>query len=367
MRIVTSILAVLLICATLRADTVWVSSTPGGAALPRQNVKVAGIRAGSLVFNSSDGRENTRELAQVARLQIDDEPALNTAEEALLAQKFDVAADGYQKTLNATKKDWLKLWAGQRLALAGQRANRFDAAVDGYIAALSADTELAAQFKPALPADAKSPQLAKAVADVTAALNDARVPAPSKQALQTFLAELQQARGMQPTAPPAGATPAPAAQANPATPAAAAPQVPAVAAVSSAAARSKLDAAASALAANDFARAQTEIESSRTAFVDRNDQAQAMFYLAEAKAGLAAQKNDQASWQDAALAYMRVVAHFKDPPASPFVPRALLKTAEIQEKLSDTTAAKNLYTQITQQYANDPAAAAAKAAIERLK
>ena len=121
------------------------------------------------------------------------------------------------------------------------------------------------------------------------------------------------------------------------------------------------------LAEKQFDAVITDINSAAALFVTPTDQATALFYLAEAHAGRAAQAESPAAWQDAALAYMRVVAHFKDAAGAPFVARSLLKAAEITEKLNDSPAAIALYRQILQQHPADAAANSARAALERLK
>jgi TolA-binding protein len=125
-------------------------------------------------------------------------------------------------------------------------------------------------------------------------------------------------------------------------------------------ARRKLTAAMRALEAKDFAKAISEIESGKASFVDPNQQAEALYTLAEAKYALAQAKKEPGELKDVALAYMRVVAHFRDLPTKPHVADALLKTAMIEEQLNDPAAANQLYQQIVQQYPSDPAAAVAK-------
>src|SRR5439155_5819336 len=125
------------------------------------------------------------------------------------------------------------------------------------------------------------------------------------QALQAFLLELQRARGDEKTA----------VQAAPPS---------AGGAGTGSVAKQQLDAAAAALAARDYSKTIAQITAAKVALIDPKDQADALYYLAEAQAGLAEQKNDRAALQDAGLAYMRVVAHFKDAtPLSPRVPLAL--------------------------------------------
>ena len=269
---------------TARADTVWVrSASAGGAAvslLEIKDVRINGVTDGKLRFESA-GRQSSRELAQVARVQIDDEPALSAAETALAANQLDAAADGYRKVLAGTTKEWVKTWSAQRLLeLQGRQGGDKGAA-------------------------ATAQQLPQSSAPATVA--------------------------------------------------------------GGAIAKVNLDAAAAALKANDFAKAKAEIDANRRAFLEPADQAQALFYLAEAQAGLANQANDPAAWKDTALAYMRVVAHFPDGPTASLAAQSLLKTAQIEQKLNDLEAAKALYQQLAAQYPADPSAAAAKTMLEQLK
>jgi TolA-binding protein len=340
----------LLAVASARADTLWIrSASAGGGAvsvLEIRDVKVTGVEGGKLLFNSA-GRDTSRDLAQISKLQVDDEPALSAAENALGSNQFDAATDGYRKALDGASKDWVKTWAAQRLIFAAQRANRFDVAVQGYIALVITDPAIAAASKPALP-NGQSSFLATAINQVNTALGDAKLAPPQRQALTTFLLDLQRAKGDEKAA---AATVEQLLKNNP-DPAAGA-----------AIAKLKLDSAAAALKGNDFAKAKAEITSNRAAFTDPKDQAQALLILAEAQAGTANQSNDANAWKDAALAYMRIVAHFPD---SPTAPPALLKTAQIEQKLNDLDAARSLYQQLAKQYPSDPSAAAAQAALQQL-
>jgi hypothetical protein len=162
----------------------------------------------------------------------------------------------------------------------------------------------------------------------------------------------------------ASLAPKPAVTTPPAGPAGAAvaPQPAPAGVAASANVKAKLDAIAAMLTRNEFQPAMTEIHLNRPLFSDPAAQAKALFYLAQAEAGLAAVRSDSQAWQDVALAYMRVVAHF---PASPLAPQALLQVAQIEkQQLNDPAAARAIYQQISNQYASDPAAATAK---EQLK
>jgi TolA-binding protein len=345
--------------APLRADTVWISSSGGGGtnAIMLSNVKVTGIADGKLTYQFPAGNSCAREIAQDARMQIDDEPLLGQAEEAAAAGRWDVATDALLKELSTTGKEWLKPWIGRRLVVAAQQANRFDAAATGYIALLLADPAHAADVRPALP-DGRSSYLVTALAQVAQALRTPNLAPSARQALLSFQLDLQRARGDQQAA---SATMQRMLQAG-----AQGGNDPAAAAQL---ARIKLQQAAMQLDKGDFAGATQTIRSNSKIFLEPRDQAQALYYLAEAQAlaAAAATQNDAAAWQDAALAYMRVVAHFKDAPDAPFVPLSLLKTAQIEEKLNDPAAARTLYEQVVAQYPQDPAAATARAATAHLQ
>ena len=99
-----------------------------------------------------------------------------------------------------------------------------------------------------------------------------------------------------------------------------------------------------------------------------------MYLIAEARYGaaLALKQNpptpaDIAALQDAALAFMRVVAHFKDLPDRPHVAQAMLRTGQICEMTNDASGATRAYTQLVQQYPDDPNVPAARQGLDRLK
>ncbi len=394
--VVLAMAAVAAMAATARGDTIWVTGASGGGnAMEMGGVQIEKIQDGRLMYATAGGGGNAKDVRQIARVAADNEPALNAAEEALAKNLPDVATDQYRKALASSTKEWVKVWAAQRLTQAAPRANRFDAAASGYIFLLVREPGRAADFKPALPT-AQSTFLTSAINEATNALATPSLAPAAKEALQAFIAELQAARA---AAAPAGApaaqaaTGAQAVQPSAAQPTAVAPgagagagagagQAPQAGSVAAAAsadaavaanqklAREKLAAVSAALERKDFPGAITEIKASSKIFTEGRDQAQALYFIAEAQTGIARAKNDAAAWQDAALAYMRVVAHFQEfESARPFVARSMLKAAQIQEtaQIKDPAAARTLYEQLIAQFPADPAAAEAKAALERLK
>jgi TolA-binding protein len=359
-RLVPRLLAVLtamsVFAGAARADSLWVSSARGDAAaatnaMELAKVKIVRVEDGEMVFANASGRESKRTLDQVERIAIDDEPALNPADEAFAQGKFEGAIDGYLKTIQSTRRDWLKEYVARRLLTAAEKVNRFDAAATAYIAAVLGKGKPPA--KPAMP-DAKSTYLASAAKEVDVALQNAKLSAGQRQALLSFLLDLHRARNDQKAMAEvmeqmvkAGAVAA---------------NDPAAA---GALARMKLDVAAVAIDGKQYKKALDEINGSRNVFTEPGDQAQALFLLAQAQEGLAGE--DATALADAALAYMRVVAHCKDVNgAKPQVVESLMRTASILERTKNSKAALELYQQVATQYADDPAAAKAQESVQRL-
>ena len=337
------------------ADTLWVSTAKGDAAaatnaMEYAKVKITRIDDKVVTFSTTAGRESERPAEQVVRIAIDDESTLTTGEEAFVGGKWDVAVESYLKTIKSTQREWLKGYVAKRLLVAAEKINRFDAAAAAYVAAILGGGKPPA--KPAMP-DAKSTYLATAVKEVEGALQNPKLSADQRQALLSFLLDLHRTRNDQKgmadvmqQLQKAGALAA---------------NDPAAA---GALARMKLDVAAVALDAKQYKKVVEEINASRAIFVNPADQAQALFLLAQAQEGLAGE--DANALNDAALAYMRVVAHCKDAPGKPHVVESLMKTASILERTKNAKAALELYQQVVAQFADDPAAAAARENAQRL-
>lgn len=363
-------------CASARADTVWVRANEKGGALPYQNVRVEGLnKDGELVYTViASGRQATKALDNVSRIHLVSDPQFSAAEEAFDQGDFKKAAAGYQKVVASSAPAWVKDRAGLRLIEAASQTGDFAAAVTGYLAAVGKNAELAKQYRPKIPAN--NPQAAAAVVpEVERAAANTRLAPTQRQMIELFLVDLYRAANQNDKAAAlvdrmTGGTVAPAArprQANePAMPGAAqAPAVPATAApAGDVQAGLRLRAAALALEQKDYPKALAEIDAGKALFSEPRQQADALYYRAEALANLA---KDDKGLADAALAYMRVVAHFKDDPAKPHVADALLKTAGLQERLKALPEALALYEQTAQEFAGTPAAEQAQQGAARLK
>lgn len=328
----------------LRADTVW---TSGGQLkiAPARIIRIQGDR----LYYEMGGRETSRELGQIYQIEVDGEPVLNAAEEAWVKEDWNAAVDGYVKSARSTaagSKAWLAQWSTVRLIQSANKAGRLDAAVSGYLVLLSSQPDLAGKYKPTLPE--KSTFLDSAVTQTEAKLKEPRLPDAAKRALLGFLLELHRARGDLKKA------------------AEVAEQLGDSGALSPQdQAELALGQARIALDQKNYAEVARVVESRRSIFVDPNQQADALFLVAEAKSKLA--KDDKNALKDAALAYMRVVAHFSNVDGKPRVAASLLRTADLYQQLDEPQTALKLYERLIADFPTDPAAREAKQKADALK
>ena len=313
--------------------------------------KITGIAAGpdgpELTF-SINGRPTAKPLGQIAQVAIDGQPVLNDAEVAYGAADWDRATDGYEKATRAASADWLKRFIAGRQLTAASKAGRFDAAARAYVALVDADPAAAASSKPELP-KGKSDFLDTAVKDVQQAADRASDP-QKKQALLSFLLDLQTARGDETAAADSlqalvesagaagGATDDPAQR--------------------SLLQQVRLGEAKVALDAGKPDEAIAAIEGHQDVFTDAAAQAEALYLLARARQAKAG--DDADALQDAALSYMRVVAHFGGPRGEPRAADALLAVADIHRQLDEPRTADALYKQVAAEYPGTPAATTAE-------
>lgn len=303
-----------------------------------------------MLFFSFQGNEVSRELGKIGRIAVDDEPALTAAEEAFAAGRFDQAVDGYEKTARSSAKPWAREWASVRLVEAAAKSGRFDAAVAGYVQLVLKDP--ASVVKPPLP-EGRSTYLDTAVQQLERALAG-RLGDAQQAALLAFLVEIQNARGDEPAANAAAERLDAVLARDPANPAAARAQ-----------ARRQLQSAGRLISEKKFDQAIADLQAGGERFTEPSEQAEALFLIAEARHAKAGE-GDATALQDAALAYMRVVAHFTDVPGRPRVAAALLKAGEISARLGDPQTARRLYDEVIRDFADDPAARSAAAAIKAL-
>jgi tetratricopeptide (TPR) repeat protein len=368
-------LALAFACGPARADSVWLGEN--AKAVELKNAKIERLTDQGLIFRSgaADRVGEPRPLKRIWRIAVDDEPALNAAETAFVGEKWDDAVAGYQKTLNTSRKDWVKQYATTRLIAAAEKSGKFPAAVAAYAALAQHASGAADAAQPDVTKAAKS-DLPGAINTIKAALSSPGLKAPQKQSLQTFLGQLYVANGPLKEAeaisgkPSAAAAPGGSAVAAPAArevtaPAAAATAPPTAPAANKGQVDLKLQLAQAAIKQKKFQEAIDAIDSVASSIVEPSDQAEALFSLAEAKAGLAG--SDPAKLQDAALAYMRVVAHFKGKPDAPHVADSLLRAGTVLEKAKMLPDALAAYEAVRADFKDAPQAKEAAAAAARVR
>ncbi len=323
--------------------------------LTYKDVRVTGVRGDQIVFVAS-GREILKPIAQVTKIAIEMEPAFNTAEEAFAAKDWAKASDGYERTLRTTQKDWLKDWCSVRLLESANKAGRFDAALKAFVALAEKSPDSAKAVSLNMP-HSQSAYLPDGIKAVETALARTRKN-ESKEVLLRLLVELHKAKG-----DAAGAKSA----------AERLVQLMAVMDPNSPAAQRnlvllKIQTMRAALEKKDYDTVFQIAQKDGDSIIEVADQIEALYCLAEARAGKAATTKDADVWRDVAVAYMRVVAHAGDDSDAPQVAAALLRTAAIhRDFLSDRRTALAVYRQVQAKYKGQEAGKQAEQEIARLE
>jgi len=326
------------------ADTVSIRGTDEAdsvAPIVYTDVKITNIQAHSLTFSTASGNNVQKNLATVVAMTIDDEPQFNQAQQDYAANRLNPAIDELSQTIQNTDKPWLKAYCEPMLTDAANKAGRFDLAAQGYAFLVLNDPSSAAALRPTVP-QSDSPYLDPAAKALTDAAGTAGISASQQTQLLSLLLDVDRQRkdtaGMEDAANRLSqlAGDAGSSTANIA---------------SLALADAKIADASAALSQKDFDRAASIITGSGNLFVDIHHQADSLYLLARAREGQADAKNDTGAWQDAAIAYMRVAADFKDAPNSPHVAASLLQAGRIlQNHLNEAAGALRMYQSIVSQY-----------------
>jgi len=338
-----------------RADTIWVKSEAGGKPLAYNNVKITkvdkGESADDLYYVLQTGAERSKPLEQISQIRADDNADLSAAEDAFAAGDMKAAGAAYRKVFGSnTAKPWAKRRAQLRLVIAAGQSGDFSDSVIAFLGIVQKTPDSAAKNKPQI-ASASPQQIDAAITSVKAASTSAS--AEQKKVLLPFLVELYNAKK---DTNNAQQTMAELTRLNPA--------AANTAEAKQARADTILGEARDALTRKNYPQAISTLQTNAALFTEPQQQADALYILAEAKAATA---TDDTSRKDAALAYMRVVANFKNVGGAPHVADSLLKTAQIEETLKDTKAAQSLYSQIIADYKDSPAAKIAQTRVEALK
>jgi TolA-binding protein len=344
-----------------RADTVAIRR-PGAAdsiaPTVYTDVKITDIADGRIVFTTAYGNNVEKALAAVVALTIDDEPQFNEAEQDYAANHLDRAIDEFNQTIQNTDKPWLKAYCQPLLTNAANKGGRFDLAVQGYIYLVLNQPAVAMGLRPTVP-PADSPYLDTAAKSLSDASNAAGISPQQQVAFLSLLLDVDRMRKD---------TSAIDDVASQLTKIASAAGGSTANLASVALADAKITEAGTAVAQKDFDQAASIITSNGNLFVDPRRQADALYILARAREGQAESKDDPGAWQDAAIAYMRVTADFKDSPATPHVANSLLKTARILEThLNAPAKAMRIYQSVQAQFPQTLAADEAARQIARLQ
>jgi TolA-binding protein len=355
------ILAVAALDRAARADTVSIRRPNEPASIAPTvytDVKITNIQDGRIVFTTGMGNSVDKDLASVVTMSIDDEPAFNQAEQDYAANRLDRAVDEFDQTIQKTDKTWLQAYTQPLLTDAANKAGRFDKAVEGYVNLVLNQPAAALQYRPTVPQPGSGylDGAAKAISD---AADTANISPQQQTALLSLLLEVDRARN-DTSAIDSVATRLAKITGNSGSPNAALASV--------ALADAKLSEANTALAQKNYDQAAAIINGSADLFVDPPRQADALFVLAQARAGQAHSKNDPDAWRDAAIAYMRVVASVKDLAGAPHVADSLLRTAAILDNhLNRPDKALQMYQSILNQFPHTTAADEAARQAARLQ
>ncbi|QOV90437.1 tetratricopeptide repeat protein [Humisphaera borealis] len=316
------------------ADTIWYGT--GGAAIKAEGT-VMKVEGGNLVWqNKSTGNSTQRPLDAIVKVNADGEAALNAAEDAYEAEKWDVAATNYDKAISASRKDWVKDRSVFRLVAAAEKAGQFPLSAKAFVQLAARDPNQAKEKKPAIPDD--KALIGRAIPDVERAFATKQTDLVREFLGELYIANSEPDKAMRLLAGAPGADKNPALlvmQAN------------------------------AALSTKNYAAASDVINKNKALFTDPTHQLTALYTLAECSAATAG--NDPAKRQDAAIAYMRVVAHFSNK-SSPMVLSSLLKAAKLLEDGGQATEAAALYKQVAEdpKFKGSKSAADAKANYDRL-
>jgi tetratricopeptide (TPR) repeat protein len=345
----------------LKADTLAIRRADAASSVAPtvySDIKITNILDGRVAFTTPAGNTVDKELSLVVAINIDDEPQFNAAEQDYAANRLDRAIDEFTQTIQNTDKTWLKAYCQPMLTDAANRSGRFDVAVQGYISMVLNQPVAAAGIHLIVPA-AGSTYLDGAAKSLSDASNTSGISPQQQAALLSLLLDVDRTRkdtaGIDDVASRLTKV---AGSAGTATGDLA----------SLALAEAKITEADANITQKNFDQAVSIITGNGGLFVDSKHQADALYILARAREGQAESKDDSNAWQDAAIAYMRVVADFKDDPGAPHIASSLLSTAKILDThLNESGKAMRIYQNVQTQFPDTRAAREAASEIARLQ
>jgi hypothetical protein len=330
--VLIALVSVLAAPPSLRADSISVQG------ITYSPVQIDRIESGKIYYRLG-GDTKSRPADDLITMSLDDEPEFSAAESAYQQGQWDTAADGFARVLTITSRDWLKDWIAPRLLDSAGRSNRFDKAILGWIRLANLDPDAAAKRRPTLPTDSR--QLSAAAQSLDTASRTAKDE--SRRLMLGMLLDVQTARKDS----AASAAVAKLLEANDSL----APPGAAAAPIRSAEQDTRISLAAAAMSNKQYDQVISLIDSSAGTFTDPGRQSDALFLKAQAMEAKADGAATIATWQDVALAYLRVYVHFRDGPGSNHAPAALMHAAQIEEtRLHESPAARTLYQKVVNEY-----------------
>jgi TolA-binding protein len=349
-------------------DSIYIISGRSKTALKIEGCTITGMHklggADQLDFTMNDnGRASSKPLQSVVQIEVEGEQLFNQAEASFAKNDMKAASDSYRKAIKkAGIKDWMKQRADGRLLELSDKIGDFLGAVAGFVELAKNDPSAAARRVPTITKEVTKEQIGQAITLVNTGV--AGTKAPTRLTVYPFLIDLYTKNGqadkadqitkeagkLQAAAGAAGGTDS--------------MDRTSELALKKAEANNTLNKAKAFLDARQYDQAISLIVSHTPTFADPDSQAGALFMVAQAKDALAT--TDDAR-EDAALAYMRVVAHFKALPGG-HAAEALYKTGVIEEKLKKVREAVLIYNSVIKEFdtSNPEVAKDAKAAVARL-
>lgn len=357
--------------AVAMGDTIYVLSGRKGheTKLKIEGVTINEIRKEGGTENlyytvNSNSRVAFKALSTVVQVEVEGETLFNQAETEYSKEDWKAAGEDYKKAIKKPgAKEWIKARSDERMLDVSGRTGDFLGAVAGFVELARKDPVTAAKHKPTIGKDIKKDLLPQAITSVNAGM--ASSTTDTKLTLYPFLAELYNANGQADKAGEAAAAFDKLQAGAPAGTARDTQDNTNTLAVQAAAAESWLTKAKAAFAAKQYDQALSVITSHKDTFVDDDHRAGALFLIAQVKEAQATKTNTNEAWEDTALAYMRVVAHFKTLPSAPAAD-ALYRTGVIEENLKSVPEALTIYNQVVNEFKGSTAAKDAQAAINRI-
>jgi hypothetical protein len=322
-----------------------------------KNIQIQKVEGDKLIYKIQSGQVSEKQITDKMKVSVTDEPNLTAAEEALITtNKWSDAVDGYEKAMRSSAKPWVKDYAAQRLLVAGEKSERFDAVVMAYLHLLEKDPKHAQEIKLNFPADPNNAYLKTAAAQVDSAIN-AEKDQTKAISLRVFRMNIAKAMHDDETALKVGNE----LQKLGGGGTGGGPALDETALLGII--DGKLGVIASQIEKKDYKAASANLERLKPTVTDPKQEAEWLWFNAEAQAGAAGDSKSPETLKAIALDYMRLVANF---PNSPRAAQALLKTAAILEKLQDNKGAAAVYTQVARDYKGQAAGSEAQKNLNRL-